>query len=112
VLAAVAPRSPLCPSGAALHFQARMCADRADDTAHAARNADQIKGRTVRESARRHEAEPAVTRHGSLAKKPHLDESTLRIMGALVRMPPHDEMKLGKPRGKRKKSPRRKKKID
>ncbi len=41
-------------------------ADRPDDTAHAARNADEIKGRTVRESARRHEAKPAVTRHGSL----------------------------------------------
>jgi len=29
-------------------------------------------------------------------------ESAKRIMGALVRMPPkpHDEMKLGKPRGK------------
>src|SRR6266700_7186806 len=43
-----------------------VIADRPNDTALAARNADQIKGRTVRESARRHEAKPAITRHGSL----------------------------------------------
>lgn len=37
-----------------------------------------------------------------MAKKPSLDERALRIMGALVRMPPkpHNQMKLGKPRGK------------
>jgi hypothetical protein len=40
-----------------------------------------------------------------------LDE-TRRIMGALVRMPPkpHDEMKLGKPRGKKAKPAKRKEK--
>jgi len=34
-------------------------------------------------------------------------EQAKRIMGALVRMPPkpHDQMKLGKPRGKPKKNP-------
>jgi hypothetical protein len=40
--------------------------------------------------------------------KPRDDlEETKRIMSALVRMPPkhHDEMKLGKPRGKPSKSP-------
>jgi hypothetical protein len=38
--------------------------------------------------------------------KPSVDEETLRVMGALVRMPPkpHDQMKLGKPKGKPKKS--------
>jgi hypothetical protein len=38
-------------------------------------------------------------------------EGAKRIMGELVRMPPkpHDEMKLGKPRGKPSKSPRAKK---
>ena len=41
--------------------------DRLDDTAPAARNADQIEGRTVRRSARRHEAEPAIAGHGELA---------------------------------------------
>jgi hypothetical protein len=38
-------------------------ADRPDDTA---RNADQIEGRTVRESVRRDEAEPAIAGHGGL----------------------------------------------
>jgi hypothetical protein len=44
-------------------------------------------------------------------KKPDLDESTLRIMGVLGRMPPkpHSEMKLGKPRGKPGKSPAKRK---
>jgi hypothetical protein len=39
-------------------------------------------------------------------KKDELDDIK-RIMGALVRMPPkpHDQMKLGKPRGKSSKSP-------
>src|SRR5215470_15951844 len=41
-------------------------ADRSDDALHAAGNADQIKGRTVRESPRRHEAEPAIAGHRSL----------------------------------------------
>jgi hypothetical protein len=43
-------------------------------------------------------------------KPPEIDEATRRIMGALVRMPPkpHDEMKLGKPRGKSEKKPPRK----
>jgi len=33
-----------------------------------------------------------------MTKKPVVDEPTLRLMGALVRMPPkpHDEMKIGK----------------
>jgi hypothetical protein len=41
-----------------------------------------------------------------MAKKPDLDESTLRIMERMVRMPPkpHSVMKLGKPRAKPKKS--------
>jgi hypothetical protein len=45
-----------------------------------------------------------------MAKKPDLDDSTLRVMGALVRMPPkhHDEMKIGRPRGKPPKSRRKK----
>jgi hypothetical protein len=40
-------------------------------------------------------------------------EQAKRIMGALVRMPPkpHDEMKLGKPRGKPRKSRTREKKA-
>jgi hypothetical protein len=40
-------------------------------------------------------------------------EEMKRIMGQLVRMPPkpHDQMKLGKPRGKPKKSRGRKKPI-
>jgi hypothetical protein len=35
--------------------------------------------------------------------KPSVHEETLGVMGALVRMPPksHDQMKLGKPRSKR-----------
>lgn len=35
-----------------------------------------------------------------MAKKPNLDEPTLRIMERMVRMPPkpHGEMKVGKPR--------------
>jgi hypothetical protein len=39
--------------------------------------------------------------------KPSVDEETLRVMGALVRMPPkpHDQMKLGKPRRKSNKKP-------
>jgi len=37
-------------------------------------------------------------------------KEAVRIMGALVRMPPkpHDQMKLGKPRGKLSKKPARK----
>jgi hypothetical protein len=31
-------------------------------------NADQIEWRTVRDSARRHEAEPAIAEHGSLGR--------------------------------------------
>jgi hypothetical protein len=40
------------------------------------------------------------------AKKPDLDESTLRIMERMVNMPPkpHDEMKIGKRSGKKKQS--------
>src|SRR6185436_10219681 len=41
-------------------------ADCADDTAHSARNADEVEGRTVRESARWHEAEPAIAGDGRL----------------------------------------------
>jgi len=43
-------------------------------------------------------------------KRDELDEAR-RIMGALVRMPPkpHDQMRLGKPRGKPKKSPAKRK---
>jgi hypothetical protein len=39
--------------------------------------------------------------------KPQVDEATLRTMEALLKQPPkpHDEMKLGKPRGKKAKSP-------
>jgi hypothetical protein len=43
-----------------------------------------------------------------MAKSPdQLDDETKRIMAALVRMPPkpHDQMKLGKPRVKKTKSP-------
>jgi hypothetical protein len=41
-----------------------------------------------------------------MAKKPDIDEGTLQTMAALVRTPPkpHDQMKLGKPKGKSKKS--------
>ena len=41
-------------------------------------------------------------------------EQAKLIMGQMLRMKPkpHDEMKLGKPRGKRKKSPRKRKKGD
>jgi hypothetical protein len=41
--------------------------------------------------------------------KPQVDENTLRTMQELLRQPPkhHDEMKLGKPRGKKAKSPKR-----
>jgi hypothetical protein len=47
------------------------------------------------------------------SKDKALDEAK-RIMGALVRMPPkhHDEMKLGKPRGKPGKSPRKRKAVE
>jgi hypothetical protein len=41
-------------------------ADRPDDTAHAARNANQIEWRTVRERVRGHEAESAIAWDGSL----------------------------------------------
>jgi hypothetical protein len=39
----------------------------------------------------------------AMATKPSVDENALRVMGALVRMPPkpHDEMKIGKSKGKR-----------
>jgi hypothetical protein len=42
--------------------------------------------------------------------EPHVDENTLRTMEALLCQPPklHDEMKLGKPRGKKAASPKRK----
>jgi hypothetical protein len=42
--------------------------------------------------------------------KPQVDENTLRTMQELLRQPPkpHDEMKLGKPRGKKVASPKRK----
>jgi hypothetical protein len=42
--------------------------------------------------------------------KPQVDENTLRTMQELLRQPPkpHDEMKLGKPRGKKAVSPKRK----
>jgi hypothetical protein len=45
------------------------------------------------------------------SKRLGIDEPTLRIMGALVRMPPkhHDEMKVGKPKRKPKKSADRRK---
>jgi hypothetical protein len=41
--------------------------------------------------------------------KPQVDENTLRTMQELLRQPPktHDEMKLGKPRGKKAASPKR-----
>jgi hypothetical protein len=41
--------------------------------------------------------------------KPQVDENTLRTMEALLRQPPkpHDQMKLGKPRGKKAASPKR-----
>lgn len=44
---------------------------------------------------------------GGMAKKPDLDEPTLRIMERMVNMPPkpHDEMKIGKPKAKRVESP-------
>jgi hypothetical protein len=50
---------------------------------------------------------------GGMAKKPDLDEPTLRIAERMLRMPPkpHDQMKLGKPRGKPGKSPKAKKKA-
>jgi len=39
--------------------------------------------------------------------KPQVDEATLKTMRALLSQPPkpHDQMKLGKPRGKKAKSP-------
>jgi hypothetical protein len=41
--------------------------------------------------------------------KPQVDENTLRTMQELLRQPPktHDEMKLGKPRGKKPASPKK-----
>jgi hypothetical protein len=48
-----------------------------------------------------------------VGKPPEIDEEIKRIMGALVRTPPkhHDEMKLGKPKGKPSKGvPKRKEK--
>ena len=41
-----------------------------------------------------------------MAKKPDLDETTLRIMERMVRMPPkpHEEMKLGKRKASRAKT--------
>ncbi len=43
--------------------------------------------------------------------KPALDDATLRTMAALVRQPPkpHDQMKVGKPRAKKAKSPGKRK---
>lgn len=48
------------------------------------------------------------------APKPDLDDATLRIMKRMVNMPPkpHEEMKLGKPTGKRKVSPKRRKAVE
>ena len=45
-----------------------------------------------------------------MAKKPEIDERTLQTMAALVGTPPkpHGEMKVGKPRAKRAKSPQKK----
>jgi hypothetical protein len=45
-----------------------------------------------------------------MTSKPQVDENTLRTMQELLRQPPkpHDQMKLGKPRGK-KAAPKRKK---
>ncbi len=45
-----------------------------------------------------------------MTNKPQVDENTLRTMQELLRQPPkpHDEMKLGKPRGKKAASPKRK----
>lgn len=42
-----------------------------------------------------------------MAKRPKLDEATLRIMERMVNMPPkpHDEMKVGKRKASRAKSP-------
>jgi hypothetical protein len=44
-----------------------------------------------------------------MANKPHVDEATLRVMRKLVRQPPkpHDQMKLGKPKGKKATPPRK-----
>jgi hypothetical protein len=44
-----------------------------------------------------------------MSDKPQVDENTLRTMQALLRQPPkpHDEMKLGKPRGKKALNPKR-----
>jgi hypothetical protein len=48
-----------------------------------------------------------------MAKKPELDDVTRQIAERMLSMPPkpHDEMKLGKPRGKPNKSPKAKKKA-
>jgi hypothetical protein len=48
-----------------------------------------------------------------MAKKPDLDAPTLRIMKRMMNMlpKPHEEMKLGKPKGKSKKSLSHKKKV-
>jgi hypothetical protein len=45
-----------------------------------------------------------------MSDKPQVDENTLRTMEALLHQPPkqHSEMKLGKPRGKKAASPKRK----
>jgi hypothetical protein len=46
-------------------------------------------------------------------EKPKIDEATLRIMERMMHMPPkpHDQMKVGKSRGKPSRSPARKKKA-
>ncbi len=45
-----------------------------------------------------------------MSSKPQVDDNTLRTMQELLRQPPkpHDQMKLGKPRGKKPASPKRK----
>jgi hypothetical protein len=44
-----------------------------------------------------------------MTNTPHVDENTLRTMQELLHQPPkpHDQMKLGKPRGKKLVSPKR-----
>jgi hypothetical protein len=46
-----------------------------------------------------------------MSNKPRVDDATKQLMAALVRMPPkpHEEMKLGKAKAKRGKSPAKRK---
>jgi hypothetical protein len=46
-------------------------------------------------------------------KKPNLDDATLRIARRMLTMPPkpHDEMRLGKPRGTQRKGRAKSKKV-